>query len=137
MVTYPSRLRKMSSSATPVPACMVHVTQGSMERLINRSRLLSYKVSDLEFSSAHRFSAYDTQTALRTVRTVFKINGNVSDKDILLGVKCTVDRGGTQFLFVSGSSEWSAIAREMKHILVVVQVPGKGTSHLSTGICSV
>ncbi|KZV64162.1 hypothetical protein PENSPDRAFT_656812 [Peniophora sp. CONT] len=44
----------------------------------------------------------------------------------MLGVKCAVDRGA-QFLFVSGPPEWSGIARDMKHILVVVEVPGKGT----------
>ncbi|VDB96106.1 unnamed protein product [Peniophora sp. CBMAI 1063] len=97
----------MPSDATPVPLCMVHVTCGSKERLINRSRLLHYK------------------SAIRTVRAEFKIGKKVLDKAITLGVKCEVDKG-SRFIVVSGASEWSGIARDMKHVLVNVETSNKG-----------
>ncbi|VDC01021.1 unnamed protein product [Peniophora sp. CBMAI 1063] len=99
------------SSATPVPERAVHVTHGSTNKLILRSYLKSY------------------ETALLTIRKVFKIGDDIAEKDISLGIKCMVDHDSSQFLFVAGPPEWKAISGDMKHVLVVVS-EGKGHSQV-------
>lgn len=73
------------------------------------------------------------QTALRTIRVEFKLGSDIPNEHIMLGVKCAVN-GGSKFLFV-GSSEWSGIAREIKHILVVVQALGQGKHIICLFLC--